>query len=194
MRALILLGAALALPAQAQHADTLPWMTGAALVKLMGNVDPRTVAWSPDSPFRSQAIAAEFLDRKNGSSCMATSRLCTMLPRARRGVGATAISLIPTNWNPTRATRCSRCRCPAQAQCGRPDRRGLAQAVALPCRQTGDIMNVPYASLRMHFPIRIASAGRSFTSDRVSGERQQPELLQHRRDPHEPRAARGGLS
>lgn len=66
MRALILLGAALALPAKAQHADTLPWMTGAALVKLMGNVDPRTVGWRPDSPFRSQAIAAEFLDRTNG--------------------------------------------------------------------------------------------------------------------------------
>jgi hypothetical protein len=57
--------AALALPASAQHANVLPWMTGARLVKLLGNVDPGTVTWTADSPFRSRAIAADYLDRVN---------------------------------------------------------------------------------------------------------------------------------
>jgi hypothetical protein len=41
-------------------------MTGERLVKLLGNVDPRTVDWTPDSPFRSRAIAAEYHDMVNG--------------------------------------------------------------------------------------------------------------------------------
>lgn len=50
----------------AQRASELPWMTGDRLVKLMGNVDPATVGWTPDSPFRSQAIAAEYRALANG--------------------------------------------------------------------------------------------------------------------------------
>lgn len=41
-------------------------MTGERLVKLLGNVDSRTVYWTPDSPFRSQAIAADYHDMTNG--------------------------------------------------------------------------------------------------------------------------------
>ena len=52
--------------ASAQSATHLPWMTGARLVKLTGNVDARTVDWSPQSPFPSRAIAAEYLDMVNG--------------------------------------------------------------------------------------------------------------------------------
>lgn len=55
--------------AQASHAQPiaeLPWMTGERLVKFLGNVDPRTVHWTPDSPFRSRAIAAEYHDLANG--------------------------------------------------------------------------------------------------------------------------------
>jgi hypothetical protein len=67
MRApLLLLACAAVLPAAAQHADLAPWMTGERLVKMLGNVDSATIAWTPDSPFRSRAIAAEFLDRTNG--------------------------------------------------------------------------------------------------------------------------------
>lgn len=50
----------------AQRADELPWVSGERLVKLMGNVDPATVSWTPDSPFRSRAIAAEYRDLVNG--------------------------------------------------------------------------------------------------------------------------------
>jgi hypothetical protein len=66
MRALILLGLVLGAPCAAQSAATTPWMTGERLVKLLGNVDPATVTWSPDSPFRTRAIAAEYLDMSNG--------------------------------------------------------------------------------------------------------------------------------
>lgn len=52
-------------PASAQHADVLPWMTGERLLKLLGNVDPRTLNWTPDSPFRTRAVSAEQLDRVN---------------------------------------------------------------------------------------------------------------------------------
>ena len=64
--ALLLLAAALALPAEAQHADVTPWMTGQHLVKMLGNVNPENINWTPDSPFRSRAAAAEFQDRTNG--------------------------------------------------------------------------------------------------------------------------------
>ena len=52
--------------ASAQPAAQLPWMTATHLVKLMGNVDARTVEWSPQSPFLSRAIAAEYQDMVNG--------------------------------------------------------------------------------------------------------------------------------
>ena len=41
-------------------------MTGANLVKRLGNVDPQTVHWTPESPFPSRTIAAEFRDMVNG--------------------------------------------------------------------------------------------------------------------------------
>lgn len=66
MRAPLLLGLALAAPCSAQPAVPSPQMSGEALVKLMGHVDPATVTWSPASPFRSRAIAAEYLDMSNG--------------------------------------------------------------------------------------------------------------------------------
>lgn len=52
--------------ASAQPAAKLPWMTGERLVKLTGNVDARTVEWSPQSGFPSRAIAAEYQDMVNG--------------------------------------------------------------------------------------------------------------------------------
>jgi hypothetical protein len=64
--ALLLLAGAVALPAVAQHADALPWMTGERLVKLLGNVNPATINWTADSPFRTRAAAAEYQDRING--------------------------------------------------------------------------------------------------------------------------------
>jgi hypothetical protein len=66
MRALLLLGLALATPCGAQPAAPPLQMTGEALVKLMGNVDPATVTWSPASPFHTRAIAAEYIDMSNG--------------------------------------------------------------------------------------------------------------------------------
>lgn len=66
MRALILLGLAITAPCHAQPVASVPWMTGERLVKLLGNVDPAAVSWTPDSPFRSKAIAAEYLDMSNG--------------------------------------------------------------------------------------------------------------------------------
>jgi len=66
MRALTLLGLMLVAPCLAQPAAPSPEMTGEALVKLMGNVDPARVSWSPASPFRSRAIAAEYIDMANG--------------------------------------------------------------------------------------------------------------------------------
>lgn len=64
---MLILALVLATPAsQAQRADVAPWMTGERLVKLMGNVDPASVIWTPDSPFRSRAIAAEYHDLVNG--------------------------------------------------------------------------------------------------------------------------------
>lgn len=65
MRALLLLVLALTAPCSAQPTATLQ-MTGEALVKLMGNVDAATVTWSPASPFRTRAIAAEYIDMSNG--------------------------------------------------------------------------------------------------------------------------------
>lgn len=50
----------------AQPAAATPWMTGARLVKLLGNVDASTIAWDASSPFRSRAWAAEHLERVNG--------------------------------------------------------------------------------------------------------------------------------
>jgi len=66
MRALILCSLLAAAPCLAQPAATMPWMTGERLVKLLGNVDPATVAWTPDSPFRTRAIAAQYMDMSNG--------------------------------------------------------------------------------------------------------------------------------
>ncbi|UVW27774.1 Rap1a/Tai family immunity protein [Massilia sp. H6] len=66
MRALILLGLVLATPALAQSSTVAPWMSGTRLVKLFGNVDPATISWSSDGPFRTRAIAAEYLDMLNG--------------------------------------------------------------------------------------------------------------------------------
>lgn len=66
MRALLLLGLAFTTPCGAQPAAPAPQKFGGDLVKLMGHVDPATVAWSPASPFRSRAIAAEYLDMSNG--------------------------------------------------------------------------------------------------------------------------------
>lgn len=57
---------AMAPVAEAQPATEVPWMTGARLVKRLGNVDPRTVHWTPESPFPSRAVAAEFQDMVNG--------------------------------------------------------------------------------------------------------------------------------
>jgi len=66
-RAVLLIALTLVTPGgQAQPAATMPWMTGESLVKLLGNVDPRTVSWTPDSPFPSRAVAAEFKDMVNG--------------------------------------------------------------------------------------------------------------------------------
>lgn len=65
MRALLLLLAFM--PACPAHAGAAPpAMTGERLVKLMGNVDPANVAWNEDSPFRTRAIAAEYMDLANG--------------------------------------------------------------------------------------------------------------------------------
>lgn len=63
---LVFVMAPLATPAAAQHADALPWMTGERLVKLWGNVDPSTLHWSPASPVRTRAVAAEVRDLANG--------------------------------------------------------------------------------------------------------------------------------
>lgn len=51
---------------QAQPVSTAPWMTGERLVKLMGNANAADVTWTPDSPFRSKALAAEYRDMLNG--------------------------------------------------------------------------------------------------------------------------------
>lgn len=51
--------------AQAQPAAEIAWMSGARLVKKLGNVDPQTVHWSRESPFPSPAVAAEFQDFVN---------------------------------------------------------------------------------------------------------------------------------
>jgi len=63
--ALLAISAALALPVVAQPADLIPWMTGARLVELLGDVDQAKVHWGPDSPFRSRAIAAEYFGMAN---------------------------------------------------------------------------------------------------------------------------------
>ncbi|MGH8854054.1 MAG: Rap1a/Tai family immunity protein, partial [Telluria sp.] len=64
-RALSVLSLVAISPCHAQPAATIPWMTGERLVKLLGNVDPATVHWAPDSPFRTRAIAAEYVDMSN---------------------------------------------------------------------------------------------------------------------------------
>lgn len=65
MRAFFAVSLALAGACNAQPADVTPWMTGQRLVKLLGNVDPATVNWTPESPFRTRAIAAEYEDARN---------------------------------------------------------------------------------------------------------------------------------
>lgn len=65
MRAPILFGLIVAAPCIAQPVAPSQ-MTGEALVKLMGNVDPAHVSWSPASPFRTRAIAADYIDMSNG--------------------------------------------------------------------------------------------------------------------------------
>lgn len=64
--ALALVLASVAPVTQAQPAAEIPWMTGASLVKKLGNVDPRAVHWTRESPFPSPAIAAQFQDMVNG--------------------------------------------------------------------------------------------------------------------------------
>lgn len=64
--ALVLVLASIAPATQAQPAADLPWMTGVSLVKKLGNVDPRTVHWTRESPFPSPAVAAQFQDMVNG--------------------------------------------------------------------------------------------------------------------------------
>ncbi len=66
MRALALVGMLATSPCIAQPVATVPWMTGERLVKLMGNVAPASVNWTPASPFRTRAIAAEYMDMSNG--------------------------------------------------------------------------------------------------------------------------------
>jgi hypothetical protein len=66
MRAPTLFGLLVAAPCIAVSAAPSPQMSGEALVKLMGNVDPAQVSWSPTSPFRTRAIAAEYIDMSNG--------------------------------------------------------------------------------------------------------------------------------
>lgn len=66
MRTPILFGLLVVAPCIAQPGAPSPQMTGEALVKLMGNVDPADVSWSPESPFRTRAIAAEYIDMSNG--------------------------------------------------------------------------------------------------------------------------------
>lgn len=66
MRAPILFLLMAAVPGLAQPAAPSAQMTGEALVKLMGNVDPAQVSWSPAGPFRTRAIAAEYIDMSNG--------------------------------------------------------------------------------------------------------------------------------
>jgi len=64
---LLLLCLTLAAPAsKAQRASEVPWMTGARLVKLLGNVDTRDVNWTPESPVRSPGELAKYFDRLNG--------------------------------------------------------------------------------------------------------------------------------
>jgi hypothetical protein len=65
MRALLAVGLTLAGACNAQPASETPWMTGHRLVKLLGNVDPATVNWTPDGPFRTRALAAEYQDVRN---------------------------------------------------------------------------------------------------------------------------------
>ena len=65
MRAILAVSLALASTCNAQPAAVTPWMTGERLVKLLGNVDPGTVNWTPDSPFRTRALAAEYQDVRN---------------------------------------------------------------------------------------------------------------------------------
>ncbi|MES2325168.1 MAG: Rap1a/Tai family immunity protein [Pseudomonadota bacterium] len=63
---MLLLAIALVMPASyGQAASQFPRMTGQHLVKFLGNVDSRNVHWSPDSPFRSKIIDAEYLDLIN---------------------------------------------------------------------------------------------------------------------------------
>jgi hypothetical protein len=66
MRTLILISVVVSAPSFAQPADAVSWMTGEHLVKMMGNVDPNTVTWTPESPFRSKAVAAEYMDMVRG--------------------------------------------------------------------------------------------------------------------------------
>jgi hypothetical protein len=57
---------ATAATAAAYTSSMPPLMTGERLVKLMGHVDPATVTWASDSPFRSRAIAADYQALANG--------------------------------------------------------------------------------------------------------------------------------
>lgn len=66
MRALLLLVLALAVPCGAQPVAPASQVTGERLVKLMGHMNPAAVSWSPASPSRSRAIAADYLDMSNG--------------------------------------------------------------------------------------------------------------------------------
>ncbi|MCS0594811.1 Rap1a/Tai family immunity protein [Massilia agri] len=65
-RLLLIVLIAGAMPAAAQPASVQPWMTGERLVKLLGNVDPSEITMTPNSPFSTRAVAAEYLDMSNG--------------------------------------------------------------------------------------------------------------------------------
>lgn len=65
MRALIFVCVTAVSPCLAQAGGEAAEVTGEYLVGRLGNIDPVTVSWTPDSPFRTQAIAAEYLEMSN---------------------------------------------------------------------------------------------------------------------------------
>ena len=111
MRAPILLVLIAAAPCIAQPAAPSPQMTGEALVELMGNVNPAQVSWSPASPFRTRAIAAEYIDMSNGEfvhgfiqgvhdatqgKAWCPSAKVTPLPHEMHANARRALQLLPT--------------------------------------------------------------------------------------------------
>jgi hypothetical protein len=54
---MLLLGAAFALPAAAQHARVAPWVTGEQLLRKLEPVSPQDVPWSPQSRVSREELA-----------------------------------------------------------------------------------------------------------------------------------------